>query len=144
MTRIWSWTGYKKSFNFSQRKTFQESQDKKMPMNSSHISHCSTLLPDDAALLQGFKMDLQNIRIKVTPTVLSVYTCLFKLLYDKGRVYIKRSGASFPWESRMWFFVSVLRCSRTSFISPSDINLKFKDYYFKLYTTWVLSAERNC
>ena len=39
-----------------------------MPMNSSHISHCSTLMPDAAALLQGLKMDLQNIRIKVIPT----------------------------------------------------------------------------
>lgn len=56
-----------KPFNFSQRQTCQESQDKKMPMNSSHISHCSTLLPD-AALLQGLEMGLQNFRIKVTPT----------------------------------------------------------------------------
>lgn len=61
----------------------------------------------DIILLQGFELDLQNVRIKVNLPVWSVYTCLFKLLDDKGRVYIKRSEVSFPWKISMWFLASV-------------------------------------
>lgn len=49
---------------FLREKGSQESQDEKMPVNSSYRS---TLLPGDTTLLQGLELDLQNIRIKVTP-----------------------------------------------------------------------------
>lgn len=84
-------------------------------------------------LVGGF----QDFRMKVTPLEWS------SDLMTSGE-YIRRSHVLFWWDGRLGSSVRCLRCRQGVVDSLSTINLKFKESYFKLHTTWVPRAERNC